>query len=156
MLIQLLSSRKRKLSFESKFVFFFLFWYILPVCCHMVFIWFTVFQLNSWKGQIGALASETDGRMQREGEKEVWCQRGQMSRRSIEEEKCPDRCPESRQMPRRCMEEELRSTNCRLAGSLLHKFSAFTQISLSNAGSRACFSGGRIYNRSSAGGGGGG
>ena len=57
-----------------------------------------------------------------------------MSRRSIEEEKCPDRCPESRQMPRRCMEEELRSTNCRLAGSLLHKFSAFTQISLSNAG----------------------
>ena len=57
-----------------------------------------------------------------------------MSRRSIEEEKCPDRCPESRQMPRRCMEEELRSTDCRLAGSLLHKFSAFTQISLSNAG----------------------
>ena len=58
-----------------------------------------------------------------------------MSRRSIEEEeKCPDRCPESRQMPRRCMEEELRSPNCRLAGSLLHKFSAFTQISLSNAG----------------------
>ena len=37
-------------------------------------------------------------------------------------------------MPRRCMEEELRSTDCRLAGSLLHKFSAFTQISLSNAG----------------------
>ena len=49
-----------------------------------------------------------------------------------------------------------RSTYCRLPGSLLHKFSAFTQISLSNAGSRACFSGGRIYNRSSAGGGGGG
>ena len=73
-------------------------------------------QLNARKGQIGA--GQTVRRMQREDRrmKGVWCHRGQISRRMSQRTNVQTR------------------PQCCLAASLLHKFSAFTQISLSNAG----------------------